>query len=227
MLQKYLQQSLFLLDEGCTPQQIDAAMQQWGMAMGPFAVGDLSGLDIGWSIRKRRYVEQPDMVYSRIADRICEAGRLGQKVGKGWYRYEAGKRTPQPDTEVDEILLAYRRQHNLPQRQITDQEIVERLVFALVNEGAAILSEKIAQRASDIDVVYTTGYGFPATRGGPMFYANELGLDKVLTSIRQFQNAYQGGQWQPHPLLVQLAAAGKPFAAAPAVADSGPAPKEA
>jgi 3-hydroxyacyl-CoA dehydrogenase len=217
MQQRYLQQALFLLDEGCTPQQIDGAMQQWGMAMGPLAVGDLSGLDIGWSTRKRRYIEQPEMVYSRIADRICEAGRLGQKVGKGWYRYEAGSRTPQPDPEVDQILHTYRQERKLPQREVKDQEIVERLLFALVNEGAAILSEGIAQRASDIDVVFTTGYGFPATRGGPMFCANELGLDKVLAAMRKFQGGYQGKQWQPHPLLEQLAAAGKPFGAATAV----------
>jgi 3-hydroxyacyl-CoA dehydrogenase len=212
MLQKYLQQALFLLDEGCSPQQVDGAMQAWGMAMGPLAVGDLSGLDIGWSIRKRRYIEQPDMVYSRIADRICEAGRLGQKTGKGWYRYEAGKRTPIPDPEADAILAAYRAEHKIRQRAVPDEEIVQRLVFALVNEGAAILAEGIAQRASDIDVVYTTGYGFPATRGGPMFYASELGLDKVLAAMRGFQQGYQGSQWKPEPLLVQLAEAGKTFA---------------
>lgn len=211
MLQKYLQQALFLLDEGCSPQQIDGAMQKWGMAMGPLAVGDLSGLDIGWSIRKRRYIEQPDMVYSRIADRICEAGRLGQKTGKGWYRYEPGQRTPLPDPEADAILAAYRAEHNIPQRAVSDEEIVQRLLFALANEGAAILREGIAQRASDIDVVYITGYGFPATRGGPMFFASEFGLDKVLAKMREFQQGYQGSQWQPDPLLVSLAEQGKSF----------------
>jgi 3-hydroxyacyl-CoA dehydrogenase len=211
MLQKYGQQSLFLLDEGCTPQQIDRALQNWGMAMGPFAVGDLSGLDIGWSIRKRRYVENPEMVYSGIADRVCEAGRLGQKAGKGWYRYESGNRTPQPDPEIDAILAGYREQTCVPQRMISDEEIVERMILALANEGAAILREGIAQRASDIDVVYTTGYGFPSTRGGPMYYANSLGLDKVLASIRTFQQGYQGDQWKPDALLVDLAAHGKQF----------------
>lgn len=215
MWQKYVQQSLFLLDEGCTPQQIDGAMQKWGMAMGPFAVSDLNGLDIGWSIRKRRYIERPEMAYSRIADRICEAGRLGQKVGKGWYRYVAGSRAPLPDLEVDEILHLYRHQQNTVQRHISNEEIAERLILSLVNEGAAILAEGIAQRASDIDVVFTTGYGFPATRGGPMFYANELGLDKVLAGIRHFQRGYQGEQWQPSPLLEELAAEGKVFGAAP------------
>ncbi len=211
MLQKYGQQSLFLLDEGCTPQQIDRALQKWGMAMGPFAVGDLSGLDIGWSIRKRRYVENPEMVYSRIADRVCEAGRLGQKTGKGWYRYESGSRTPQPDPETDAILAGYRAETGVPQRAISDEEIVARMILALANEGAAILQEGIAQRASDIDVVYTTGYGFPSTRGGPMYYANTLGLDKVLASIHEFQQGYQGGQWKPSALLVDLAAQGKQF----------------
>jgi 3-hydroxyacyl-CoA dehydrogenase len=221
MLQKYLQQALFLLDEGCSPQQVDNAMQQWGMAMGPFAVGDLSGLDIGWSIRKRRYVERPEMVYSRIADRICEAGRLGQKVGKGWYRYEPGSRTPLPDPEVERMLRDYREEQGVPQRLIHDEEIVQRLLCALVNEGAAILREGIAQRASDIDVVYTTGYGFPATRGGPMFYANEQGLTSVLAAMDRYSRGYQGGQWQPDPLLLVLAAQGKPLgdgAAASAVA---------
>lgn len=211
MLQKYLQQALFLLDEGCSPQQIDGAMQKWGMAMGPLAVGDLSGLDIGWSIRKRRYIERPDMVYSRIGDRICEAGRLGQKTGKGWYRYEPGQRKPLPDPEAEAILAAYRKEHNIPQREVSDEEIVQRLLVALANEGAAILREGIAQRASDIDVVYLTGYGFPATRGGPMFFASEFGLDKVLATIREFQKGYQGSQWQPDPLLVELAYEGKSF----------------
>jgi 3-hydroxyacyl-CoA dehydrogenase len=211
MLQKYGQQSLFLLDEGCSPQQIDRAMQNWGMAMGPLAVGDLSGLDIGWSIRKRRYVENPEMIYSRIADRICEAGRFGQKTGKGWYRYEEGSRTPQPDAEVDEILTRYRLEAGVPQRVIDDEEIVERLILALVNEGAAILQEGIAQRASDIDVVYTTGYGFPSSRGGPLYYANALGLDRVLERMQAFQQGYQGNQWQPNALLVELAGQGKQF----------------
>jgi 3-hydroxyacyl-CoA dehydrogenase len=214
MLQKYVQQSMFLLDEGCSPAQVDRAMQRWGMAMGPFAVADLSGLDIGWAIRKRRYVERPDMVYSRIADRVCEAGRLGQKAGRGWYRYEAGQRTPLPDPECERILADYRAEQAIPQRSVSDEEIVQRLVFALVNEGVAILAEGIARRSADIDVVYTTGYGFPAARGGPMFYAEQLGLGKVLAAIEGFRNGYQGAQWIPHPLLVQLARRGLGFGAA-------------
>ncbi|MEX3937543.1 3-hydroxyacyl-CoA dehydrogenase NAD-binding domain-containing protein [Paraburkholderia phymatum] len=211
MLQRYLQQSLFLLDEGCSIAQIDGAMEKFGMAMGPFAVGDLSGLDIGWSIRKRRYVEQPEMVYSRIADRICEAGRLGQKTGKGWYRYEPGSRKRLPDPEADQILHAYREETGVAQRVVSDDEIVDRLMLALANEGARILDEAVAQRASDIDVVYATGYGFPVTKGGPMHYANTLGLGEVLARIRKYQQGYQGGQWQPSPLLVQLAGQGASF----------------
>jgi 3-hydroxyacyl-CoA dehydrogenase len=211
MLQRYLQQALFLLDEGCTVEQIDSAMERFGMAMGPFAVGDLSGLDIGWSIRKRRYVERPDMMYSRVADRICEARRLGQKTGKGWYRYEQNSRKRISDPEAAAIVSAYRQEIGVPSRAVGEHEIVDRLMLALINEGALILQEGVAQRASDIDVVYATGYGFPVTRGGPMYYANTLGLDTVLTRIRQFQSGYQGGQWQPAELLVKLAQRGARF----------------
>jgi 3-hydroxyacyl-CoA dehydrogenase len=211
MLQRYLQQALFLLDEGCSIAQIDSAMEKFGMAMGPFAVGDLSGLDIGWSIRKRRYVERPEMVYSRIADRICEAGRLGQKTGKGWYRYEPGNRKRLPDPEVDQILHAHRAETGVAQRAVGDEEIVDRLMLALANEGAQILDEAVAQRASDIDVVYATGYGFPVTKGGPMHYANTLGLGEVLARIRKYQQGYQGAQWQPSALLVKLAEQGARF----------------
>jgi len=211
MLEKYGQQSLFLLDEGATPQQVDAAMAKFGMAMGPFTMYDMAGNDIGWEIRKRRYQERPDFVYSKIADRICEQGRFGQKTGKGFYQYEAGNRKPIPDPDVDQILAAYRKEIGAKPRAISDQEIVERLIYALVNEGAHILEEGIALRASDIDMVYLTGYGFPPYRGGPMFYADTVGLDQVLNSIQSFQKGYQGAQWQPAPLLVKLAKQGRKF----------------
>jgi 3-hydroxyacyl-CoA dehydrogenase len=211
MIEKYGQQSLFLLDEGASPQQVDAAAQRWGFAMGPFAMGDMAGLDIGWEIRKRRYQERPDFVYSKVGDRIAELGRFGQKTGKGWYRYEAGSRKPLADPEVENIISEYRKANNLKTRAISDEEIVERLVYALVNEGAKILEEGIALRASDIDMVYLTGYGFPPYRGGPMFYADTVGLDKVLSAIEKFQKGYQGGQWQPAPLLVKLAKEGRRF----------------
>ena len=205
MLEKYGQQALFLLDEGASPQQVDRALQSWGMAMGPFAMYDMAGQDIGWEIRKRRYHERPDFVYSRIADRICELGRFGQKTGRGMYKYEPGSRKPIPDPEVDSIIAKYRKEIGVQPRTISDDEIVERCIYALVNEGAYILQEGIALRASDIDMVYLTGYGFPPYRGGPMFYADSIGLQKVLNSMLQFQKGYQGAQWKPAPLLAKLA----------------------
>jgi 3-hydroxyacyl-CoA dehydrogenase len=211
MIEKYGQQSLFLLDEGCSPEQVDAAARNWGMAMGPFTMGDMAGLDIGWEIRKRRYAERPNFVYSKVGDRICEAGRYGQKTGKGWYRYEPGSRTPIPDPEAHAIIEAYRKEIGVAPRQVSDEEIVERLIYALVNEAAYILEEGIALRASDIDMVYLTGYGFPAYRGGPMFYADTVGLPRVLAAIERFQKGYQGAVWKPAPLLVKLAKEGRKF----------------
>ena len=211
MLEKYVQQSLFLLEEGATPAQIDGALQRWGMAMGPFAMYDMAGNDIGWEIRKRRAKERPDMVYSKFADRICEKGWFGQKSGRGWYRYEKGSRKPVPDPEVEKLLQDYRKEIKVAPRKIADDEIVERCIYALANEGARILDEGIALRASDIDMVYLTGYGFPPYRGGPMFYADQVGLDKVLSSIKRFQEGYQGSQWQPAPLLAKLAKEGRRF----------------
>jgi 3-hydroxyacyl-CoA dehydrogenase len=211
MLEKYGQQSLFVIDEGATPQQVDAALYKFGMAMGPFTMYDMAGNDIGWEVRKRRYKERPDFVYSKIADRVCEQGRFGQKTGKGFYKYEAGNRKPLPDPEVDKIISSYREEIGVKPRNISDDEIVQRLIYALVNEGAHILEEGIALRASDIDMVYLTGYGFPAYRGGPMFYADTVGLDKVLASIQKFQTGYQGAAWKPAPLLVKLAKEGRKF----------------
>jgi 3-hydroxyacyl-CoA dehydrogenase len=211
MLEKYTQQAYFLIDEGASPAQVDGALQRWGMAMGPFTMYDMAGNDIGWEIRKRRYKERPDFVYSRVADRVCELGRFGQKTGKGFYKYEPGSRKPLPDPEVQDIIEKYRSEIGVKPRQISDEEIVERCVYALANEGARILEEGIALRASDIDMVYLTGYGFPPYRGGPMFYADSVGLQKVLEAIQKFQTGYQGAQWQPAPLLVRLANAGKRF----------------
>jgi 3-hydroxyacyl-CoA dehydrogenase len=211
MLEKYVQQSLFLLEEGATPAQVDNALQRWGMAMGPFAMYDMAGNDIGWEIRKRRAKERPDMVYSKFADLICEKGWFGQKAGRGWYRYEKGNRKPIPDSEVEKLLEQYRSEIGVKPRKIPDDEIVERCIFALANEGARILEEGIALRASDLDMVYLTGYGFPPYRGGPMFYADQVGQERVLNSIQQFQKGYQGAQWQPAPLLVKFAKEGRRF----------------
>jgi 3-hydroxyacyl-CoA dehydrogenase len=211
MLEKYGQQTLFLIDEGASPQQVDNALRRFGMAMGPFTMYDMAGNDIGWEVRKRRYQERPDFVYSKFADRICELGRFGQKTGKGFYKYEAGDRKPVPDPEVDAIIEKHRAEIGVKPRQISDDEIVERCIYALVNEGAHILEEGIALRASDIDMVYLTGYGFPPYRGGPMFYADTVGLDKVLAAIQKFQKGYKGEQWKPAPLLVKLAKEGRRF----------------
>jgi len=213
MLEHYVRQSLFLLEEGASPQQIDKALTDFGMAMGIFAVGDLAGLDIGYAIRQRRYKEKPDVRYPRIADRVVELGRLGQKTGKGWYRYEPGDRAPRVDPEIDALIEAYRKELGISPRAITDEEIVQRCVFALVNEGARILAEGIAQRASDIDVVYLTGYGFPAWRGGPMYFAEGFGLPKVVEAMLRFA-ALPGADvvfWQPAPRLAQCAASGRRF----------------
>jgi len=215
MLEKYVQQSLFLLDEGASPQQIDGALSKFGLAMGPFTMYDMAGNDIGFEIRKRRAKERPDFVYGKFADRIAEKGWFGQKTGRGWYKYDpaagANARKPIPDPEVGSMLEAYRKEMGFKPRQISDEEIVERCMYALANEGAHILEEGIALRASDIDMVYLTGYGFPPYRGGPMFYADTVGLDKVLAAIERFQKGYQGNQWKPAPLLVRLAKEGKRF----------------
>jgi 3-hydroxyacyl-CoA dehydrogenase len=213
MIEKYGQQSLFLLDEGCTPQQVDAAANKWGLAMGPFQMGDMAGLDIGWEIRKRRYQERPDFVYSKVGDKIAELGRFGQKTGKGWYLYEAGSRKPVPDPEVEKLISQYRKDNNLKTRNISDEEIIERLIYALVNEGAKILEEGIALRASDIDMVYLTGYGSPLFRGGPMCYADTVGLFNVVSAMKRFAaNPHDDAAfWQPAPLLARLAAEGKTF----------------
>jgi 3-hydroxyacyl-CoA dehydrogenase len=214
MLEQYLRQCLFMLEEGALPQQIDKALERWGWVMGPFRVSDLAGNDVGWYIRKRRYVERPNFKYSRIADEICELGRFGQKTGAGWYRYEAGKRDPIPDPAVDELVVAYSKKIGVQRRKIPNDEIVERCALALVNEGAKILEEGIAQRASDIDMVYLTGYGFPLFRGGPMCWAESIGLYGAVRAMNRFAQNPHGdpGFWTPAPLLAKLAAEGRSFA---------------
>jgi 3-hydroxyacyl-CoA dehydrogenase len=213
MVEQYLRQALFLLEEGATPRQVDRAAETWGMAMGPFRMSDLAGNDIGWAIRKRRYREQPDLKYSKIADRLCEQGRFGQKTGLGWYRYEAGRREAVPDPAVERMIADYSKEIGSQRRRIGDDEIVQRLIFALVNEGAAILQEGISSRASDIDMVYLTGYGFPLHRGGPMLYADEVGLYNVVDSMKRFAANPHGdpGFWKPAPLLAKLASEERSF----------------
>jgi 3-hydroxyacyl-CoA dehydrogenase len=213
MLEQYLRQCLFLLEEGALPQEVDAALEAFGLAMGPFRMSDLAGNDVGWYIRKRRYVERPQVKYSRIADRICERGRFGQKTGAGWYRYEPGRRDAIPDPAVEELVVAYRAELGIAPRKISREEIVERALFALVNEGARIIDEGIALRASDVDLVYLSGYGFPARRGGPMHHADAVGLYNVVRTMRRFAANPHGDPafWEPAPLLARLAAEGKSF----------------
>jgi 3-hydroxyacyl-CoA dehydrogenase len=212
MLEEYVRQAYFLVEEGALPQQVDKALQDWGMAMGPFAMMDMAGQDIGWHIRKRRRAEDPErQIYPAWIDRVCEMGRFGQKTGKGVYLYEPGSRTPLPDPEIEKLIVAYSKEVGVARRQISDQEIVERCIFALVNEGAKILDEGIALRASDIDMVYLTGYGFPLYRGGPMFYADTVGLKNVAAAMAKYAAGRNGQYWKPAALLAKLAADSKTF----------------
>ena len=213
MIEQYSRQAGFLLDEGCTPVQVDKAVEKFGFAMGPFRMGDLAGNDIGWAIRKRRSVERADMKYSRTADKLCELGRFGQKTNAGWYDYLPGKRDAMASDVVVKMIEAHRASIGVTPRKIADDEIVQRLVFALVNEGARILEDGIASKASDIDMVYITGYGFPMHRGGPMNYADQFGLFNVVQAMNRFaaNPLDDAGFWTPAPLLSKLVAEGKTF----------------
>jgi 3-hydroxyacyl-CoA dehydrogenase len=194
-----------LLLEGALPQQIDRVLTDFGFPMGPFAMGDLAGLDVGWRIRKGRGVTSP------IADRICELGRFGQKTGAGYYRYAAGDRTPVPDPDVEKIIADVATAMGITRRPVADDEILQRLLYPMVNEGAKILDEKIALRASDIDVIWVYGYGWPVYRGGPMFWADQVGLRSIRDRLREFGRASGDAFWTPAPLLERLAEAGRGF----------------
>ena len=213
MIEQYSRQAGFLIEEGCTPAQVDKAVEKFGFAMGPFRMGDLAGNDIGWAIRKRRYVEKPNLKYSKTADLLCEMGRFGQKTGAGWYDYQAGKRDAIPSQVVVDMIEKHRKDLGITPRKISDEEIVQRLVYALVNEACHILEEGIASKASDIDMVYITGYGFPFWRGGPMLYADTVGLFNVAEAMKRFAlNPHDDAAfWQPAPLLQRLVAEGKTF----------------
>jgi len=213
MIHAYSAQAMQMIDEGASPEQIDKAIEKFGFAMGPFRMGDLAGNDIGWSIRKRQYAEGTIKHRQVIADRVCEAGRFGQKTGAGWYDYRKGDRTAYPSPIVAALIDTARQKAGKPLRKLDEREIVDRLVYALVNEGARILEEKIAQRASDIDIVYLMGYGFPVWRGGPMQYADSQTLYEVARRMRGFA-AQAGGDaefWKPASLIEQLAAEGRSF----------------
>jgi 3-hydroxyacyl-CoA dehydrogenase len=211
MLYAYTRQANFLLEEGALPQQVDKAVFDFGFPMGPFAMGDLAGLDVGWLVRKARAATRPsNLRYSPIADRICEMGRYGQKTSAGWYNYEKGSRAPIPDPEIEKLIVDASEELGYARRPIDEAEIIQRCMYPLINEGAKILSEGIAQRPGDIDTVWIYGYGFPRQRGGPMFYADTVGLKKVYDVMSALYD--QHGEWlKPAPLLAELAAAGKGF----------------
>jgi len=210
MFHHYARESVFLLEEGATVQQVDSALYDFGMAMGPLAVGDLAGLDVGWRIRKEyRHLEEPGIRQPFAGDRLCEMGRFGQKTGAGWYKYDETRRAI-PDPEVTALVQKWAAESKIPHRQIEREEIVDRCLYALVNEGARILEEGYASRAGDIDIIYINGYGFPAHRGGPMWYADTVGLKNVYNRLLEFHKQH-GKLWEPAPLLKQLAAQGKTF----------------
>jgi 3-hydroxyacyl-CoA dehydrogenase len=211
MFGPYRREAQFLVEEGASIEAVDQALVDFGNAMGPLAVGDLAGLDVGWRIRKEyRHLEVPGIRQPFTEDNLCELGRFGQKTGAGWYKYD-DQRRGSPDPVVDELIRKWVVEAGIVQRQISAAEIIDRCIYALVNEGARILEEGYALRASDIDIIYLNGYGFPAYRGGPMWYADTVGLKKVYERISEFQRQH-GEIWQPAPLLMRLAEQGKTFA---------------
>lgn len=211
MFHHYVRESVFLVEEGASPEFVDKALYDFGMALGPLATGDLAGLDVGWRIRKEyRHLEKPGIRQPIVGDRLCELGRFGQKTGAGWHKYDENRRAI-PDHEVNALVREWAIEAGIPQREISTQEIVERCIYALVNEGARILEEGIALRAVDIDIIYVNGYGFPSYRGGPMWYADTVGLKNVYHRIQDFHQQF-GELWEPAPLLRRLAEAGKAFA---------------
>jgi 3-hydroxyacyl-CoA dehydrogenase len=206
----YMYEAQFLVEDGATPEQVDRALTGWGMAMGIFAVDDMGGLDVAWRIRRElRQFEGEDVRKPLVADRLVEMGRLGQKTGRGWFLYEDGK-TPAPDPEVVALVDEIARAHGLERRAVSDEEILERTVYALVNEAARVLGDGVASRAADIDVVYLTGYGFPSFRGGPLFYADSVGLQQVHARLAEYRRTL-GPRWEPAPLLARLAREGSSF----------------
>jgi len=211
MFGPYRREAQFLVEEGASVEAVDNALYEFGMAMGPLATGDLAGLDVGWRIRKEfRHLQKPGVRQAFIEDRLCELGRFGQKTGAGWYKYDENRK-PSPDPQVADLIRQWTSESGIQQRQISVEEIVDRCICTLVNEGARLLEEGIALRAVDIDIIYLNGYGFPAYRGGPMWYADTIGLKKVYERIREFQQLL-GNWWEPAPLLQRLADQGKTFA---------------
>ena len=211
MFHPYVREAVFLVEEGASVEAVDNALYNFGMAMGPLAVSDLAGLDVGWRIRKEsQHLEARGTRQLMAADRLCELGRFGQKTGAGWYKYDEN-RSAASDPEVAKLVLECATAANISQRVISNREILDRCLYALVNEGARILEEGYALRAVDIDIIYLNGYGFPAYRGGPMWYADTIGLKQVYDRICEFEQQH-GELWTPAPLLKELASQGKTFA---------------
>ena len=211
MFGPYRREAQFLVEEGAAIDAVDKALYDFGMAMGPLATGDLAGLDVGWRIRKEfKDAENTSVRQPRLEDQLCEMGRYGQKTGAGWYKYDENRR-PMLDPEVDKLIAQVRQKAGITPRQVSAEEIIDRTIYALVNEGARILEQGFALRAVDIDIIYINGYGFPAYRGGPMWYADTVGLQKVYDRVREFEQQH-GALWTPAPLLAQLAKEGKKFA---------------
>lgn len=212
MLYPYSRQAQFLIEEGAFPEQVDKVIYDFGFPMGPFALSDLAGIDVGWRVRQHREPSRPKHLrYSEIADRLYEMGRYGQKTRKGWYNYEEGSRIPMPDPEVVDLVVRTSRELEIDRREISDEEILQRCIYPLINEGARILEEGIVQRASDLDIVWLYGFGFPRYRGGPMFYADSVGLRHVYEVMQGFCEIHQ--DWlEPAPLLERLAREDKTFA---------------
>jgi len=206
----YMYEAQFLVEEGATPEQVDRALTDWGMAMGIFAVDDMAGVDVAWRVRQELgHFSDASGRRPLVADKLYKMGRFGQKRGKGWYRYDEARKAI-PDPEVVELIRTTAAQAGIPQRSFTDAEIIERCIYALVNEGARIVEDGSAQRASDLDVIYANGYGFPGWRGGPMFYADRTGLASIVARIEEFEREL-GERWKPAPLLVELARSGGTF----------------
>ncbi len=212
MLYPYSRQAQFLIEEGAFPEQVDKVIYDFGFPMGPFALSDLAGIDVGWRVRQHREPSRPKHLrYSEIADRLYEMGRYGQKTRKGWYNYEEGSRIPMPDPEVVDLVVRTSRELKIDRREISDEEILQRCIYPLINEGARILEEGIVQRASDLDIVWLYGFGFPRYRGGPMFYADSVGLRHVYEVMQGFCEIHE--DWlEPAPLLERLAREDKTFA---------------
>jgi 3-hydroxyacyl-CoA dehydrogenase len=210
MFHVYGREAVFLVEEGGTPEAVDKALYDFGMALGPLATGDLAGLDVGWRIRKEyRHLEKPGLRQPIVGDCLCELGRYGQKTGAGWYKYDENRHTI-PDPEVNALVRKWAIEAGIPQRNVSSEEIVDRCIYALVNEGANILEEGIALRSVDIDIIYLNGYGFPSYRGGPMWYADTVGLRKVYERVCDFHGQF-GELWAPAPLLKRLAEEGRAF----------------